>query len=766
MTGGTSVKTAFFAHSTTDGSQGDWQGLAEHLVGVSRLAGEFAAQFHGEAAAGLAGLLHDLGKYTAAFQARLRGSNIPADHSTAGAAMVRQLARGNGALMAELISYAIAGHHAGLPDWRGETGALKDRFAAYDPSGLDPIWKTEIAPEAGDLLPRMVSGFQNYRGFRLAFLGRMLFSCLVDADYKDTEAFYSEREGSSSDRVWASLQDVLPSLQEKLDKEFASFPDGGNVNRLRSEILAHVRSQASDQPGLFTLTVPTGGGKTLASLAFALDHARLKGQRRIIYAIPFTSIIDQTAKIFRDILGDEHVLEHHSAIDAEKIDGRTARDKLRLAMEDWAAPVVVTTNVQLFESLFSSRPSHCRKLHNIANSVIVLDEAQTLPRHLLAPCVRAIDELAHSYGCTVILCTATQPALDERHFPMSKPKEDPHPLALPLQDRELAPDPRRLAKELRRVTLRFVGDRSNDALVRELGETSQGLIIVNSRQHALELYEAAKGAGLEGLFHLSTRQYAVHRRAILDEVRARLKNKQPCRVVATSLIEAGVDVDFPLVWRAEAGLDQIAQAAGRCNREGKRAAEESFVSVFTAPGVAIPKEIKGLIGARERMERHHDDLLSSAAIEAYFKEVFWQQGQNIGAREFVDAFRFDRALLAKADRPSTDFPYRTVGENFRMIESAMRPVIVERDEKAKAIIAKLFLDNISSGSLARDLQGYIVQVPPKARDLLIACGHVRFVEPDLRADQFAVLQTESLYEEEVGLRWENSEYLGMENSII
>jgi CRISPR-associated endonuclease/helicase Cas3 len=749
----------FFAHSTPDGSQSDWQGLAAHLVAVSELAGRFAAPFQGAAAAKLAGLLHDLGKYTAAFQARLRGSTIPADHSTAGAVIVRQLAQGNDRLMAELISYAIAGHHAGLPDWRGETGALKDRLKAFDLGVLDPIWESEVAPVPTDLLPQIARQFRSYSGFRFAFLGRMLFSCLVDADYKDTEAFYNERERKAADREWVSLEQVLPDLQAKLDRKFASFTRDSDVNRLRGEILAHVLSRVSDEPGLFTLTVPTGGGKTLASLAFALAHARQKSKRRIIYAIPFTSIIDQTAKIFRDILGDEHVLEHHSAIDFEKFEGRTSRDKLRLAMEDWAAPVVVTTNVQLFESLFASRPSHCRKLHNIANSVIVLDEAQTLPRHLLAPCVRVIDELARSYGCTVILCTATQPALDERNFPEREDKV-PHPLALPLKGRELAPDPLQLAKKLSRATLRFVGERNNDELVEELGETSQGLIIVNSRQHALELYEAAKTAGLKGLFHLTTRQCAVHRRAILDEVRARLRDGKSCRLVATSLIEAGVDVDFPRVWRAEAGLDQIAQAAGRCNREGTRAAKESIVSVFIAPGIAIPKEIRGLIGARERMERYHDDLLSPAAIEAYFKEVFWQQGENIGTSEFVDAFRFDRVQL------KTDFPYRTIGESFRMIESAMRPVIIERDEKAEALIAKLALENVSSGSLARDLQGYIVQVPPKARELLVANGHVRFVAPNLRADQFAVLQTASLYDEEVGLRWDEAGYLAIENSIL
>lgn len=746
----------FFAHSTSKEDKSDWQELAAHLRAVSDLAGRFAISFDAEALARLAGLLHDLGKYTAAFQARLCGSTVPADHSTAGAVIVRQLMQGAGnGLMAELISYAIAGHHAGLPDWRSEAGGLKDRLDVYDPEGLDPIWQSEVAPEARDLLPRMVPKFKGYRGFRLAFLGRMLFSCLVDADYKDTEAFYAAQEGWTPDRQWAPLDAVLPVLQERLEKKFASFPHEGAVNALRREILTHVRARASERPGIFTLTVPTGGGKTLASLAFALDHAGLKDKRRVIYAIPFTSIIDQTAKIFRDILGDEHVLEHHSAIDGDITGNRTSRDKLRLAMEDWAAPVVVTTNVQFFESLFASRPRHCRKLHNIANSVIVLDEAQTLPRHLLAPCVRAINELAENYGCTIILCTATQPALDKRNFPTPN-----HPLALELEGRELAPHPSRLAEQLRRVTLRFVGERSNADLIQEMSEADQGLVIVNSRQHALDLYRAGKEAGVEGLLHLTTRQYAAHRRAIIEEVRHRLKNDRPCRLIATSLIEAGVDVDFPRVWRAEAGLDQIAQAAGRCNREGKRDKAESFVSIFTTVGVAIPREIKGLIGARERMQDHHEDLQSPAAIEAYFREVFWQQGDNIGLREFIDAFGFDER------ERKTDFPYRTVGEKFRMIESAMCPVIIKRDDEAREAIAKLSIQTVPSGPVARDLQSSVVQVPPRARDLMIANGHVRFAAPDLRGAQFAVLETESLYDSEAGLLWDDAHYLGIENTIV
>lgn len=362
-----------------------------------------------------------------------------------------------------------------------------------------------------------------------------------------------------------------------------------------------------------------GADRWRQDAGFALDHARIHGLRRIIYAIPFTSIIDQTAATFREALGEGVILEHHSAMeedgrsertagDAEQ--GRAGRSKLKLAMEDRAAPVVVTTNVQLFESLFAARPSRCRKLHNIAKSVIVLDEAQTLPRHLLAPTVRAIDELARNYGCSVVLCTATQPAFDERAVVTG------HELALKLEGRELAPDPPRLAKELKRVRLRHAGAMADEALVEELAREPQALIIVNSRGHALSLYRAAQERGLDGLVHLTTRQYVAHRREILATVKRSLSERLPCRVIAMSLLEVGVDLDFPKVWRAEAGLDQIAQAAGRCNREGERRVENSVVTVLAAPDNLPPSQIRGLTGDMARMAGRFDDLLSPAALEA------------------------------------------------------------------------------------------------------------------------------------------------------
>lgn len=749
----------YFAHSFPDQPTDEWQSLRDHLLGVSKLAGRFGACFGAERAAALSGLLHDLGKYSLAFQARLSGGQA-VDHATAGAKEI--IALGPASLLdkitAELIAYAIAGHHTGLPDKIGSEASLEDRLKkSIEP--LDDVWRSEIAPDASGIWPNLdiEKNEAAKAAFQLAFLGRMIFSCLIDADRQDTEAFCAKHEGWKPDRNWPRLTEIIEDLIGRFDgymaNKRASAPDTA-VNRLRGEILEHVRGQASKPTGLFTLTVPTGGGKTLASLAFALDHARAHGLERIVYAIPFTSVVDQTVSVFRDVLGREFILEHHSAIEEEKIKHNDVgapkeKNKLRLAMEDWAAPIVVTTNVQLFESLFAARPSRCRKLHNLARSVIVLDEAQTVPLPYLRPCMAVLGELARNYGSSIILCTATQPALDERHF-----KSD----GLKLEGRELAPDPPGLTQALKRVRIMFGGEMNDDALVDALAAQEQGLAIVNSRGHALSLYRKVKDAGLTGVIHLTTRQYAAHRRAILADIRERLKRDESCRLIATSLVEAGVDLDFPCVWRAKAGLDQIAQAAGRCNREGSRPVEESIVTVFKAPDNLPPREIDQLAGDFDRMADKHTDLLSPEAIEDYFREVYWRKGDGLDAKRIMEDF-----ALSGGD---TSFAYRCVSEKFRMIESGLSPIIVPRDQAAREALERLYFEGVSPGGVARDLQSYIVQVPPKARLRLIAARHVQFENEKVFGDQFAVLRTDRLYKDDVGLLWDDAEYLESESLIF
>lgn len=744
----------FAAHSIEGRPEEEWQPLAEHLRAVAGLAAARGAKFGAGEASSLAGLLHDLGKYSAAFQRRIRGSGERVDHATAGAQMIRDLARGGmDRGTAELLAYTIAGHHAGLPDKEGGPGSLTERLAkGTEP--LNPAWRNEIRPLASGLFPQAFRPEAERLPFQLGFLGRMIFSCVVDADYRDTEAFYAAAEGREVERDWPALPDVVGRLLASLDAHMVKVQGAGpatDVNRLRSEILEHVRAGAHEPPGRFTLTVPTGGGKTLASLAFALEHARRHGLDRIVYAIPFTSVIDQTASVFRSALGEDVILEHHASIDEERFQGREGADKLRLAMEDWPAPIVVTTNVQLFESLFANRPSRCRKLHNLARSVIILDEAQTIPLPVLRPCVAALDELARNYGASIVLCTATQPALAAPRFIGGfRPEEV----------RELAPRPQEIAAAMKRVEIRPVGEMADDDLIAELGRHRHGLIIVNSRAHALALYRKAADTELDGVLHLTTRQYAAHRRAILADVRERLSHEtgRPCRLIATSLVEAGVDLDFPRVWRAEAGLDQIAQAAGRCNREGRRPVEHSIVTIFRPSEFKPPREIAQLAADFERTAGRHDDLLSLDAIRDYFGEVYWRKGDDLDAKGVIPAFRCDAS--------GTDFPYRTVAEQFRLIESGLTPVVIARDRSATRALDRLARPEARAGRAARELQAFVVQVPPKARSLLVANGHVRFVEQHRFGDQFAVLATGTLYRPAVGLVWEEADYLQLEDSIV
>ena len=737
--------TSHYAHPSKSPDRGTWQPLDAHLIGVSQLTGALASRFGAERLGSLTGLLHDLGKYTEPFQRRLLGSGERVDHSTAGAQQVMALAKSSppkDRIMAELAAFAIAGHHAGLADSQSEASSLADRLRKTVPR-LDEVWRGEIAPDATNLTPL---GFETRRtkealAFQLAFLGRMIFSCLVHADRLDSEAFDAKAAARAVDRDWPALPAIVGGLVARLDALLAGKADGSPVNRRRAEVLAAVRAKADLPPGLFTLNVPTGGGKTLASLDFALRHAKAHGLERVVYAIPFTSIIEQTAETFRKAVGGGLVLEHHASIEEASADAEERfRDhapgnKLKLAMEDWAAPIVVTTNVQLFESLFSHRPSRCRKLQALAKAVIVLDEAQAIPLAVLKPCVAALDELARNYGATILLCTATQPAW---HAPQ---------LGLAIdRERHLVDDPGALHAALRRVTLDRRGVMRDAELVAELAEQAQALVIVNSRRHALGLHEAAKKAGIAGLRHLSTRQTAGDRRTILAAVRADLAAERPCVVVSTSLVEAGVDVDFPRVYRAEAGLDQIIQAAGRCNREGRRRPEDSLVVVFEPAEAKPPQALKALAAATARVAARHADLLSLAAVDDYFHEIYWQAAERLDAKAILSSFA--------ADAAARTFQYRAVGERFRLIEETMAPVIVAGSHETWRTLAALEAGQMTPGAAARRLQRLIVQVPPLDRKALIAAGDVTVL--DGFGEQFAVLRNDRLYEAETGLRWEHA----------
>ena len=740
----------YFAHSGNSPDRSDWQLLATHLKNVGALAANRAKVFGMSEIARAAGLLHDIGKYTTEFQRRIAGDAVRVDHATRGA----MLAVEHYPKLGQLLAYGIAGHHAGLANGSEplERTALRDRLRG---TGLPPLvdqWLQEIElPKAADLrLPLKVHSRE--RGnFQIAFLVRMLFSCLVDADFVDTEAFYDNLVDKSSAREIPSPS--LTQLRETLNEHLATFGTENEVNQVRAEILSHVRNQADFVPGLFSLTVPTGGGKTLTSLAFALDHAIRHNLQRVIFVIPFTSIVEQNAAVFRRALGslgEAAVLEHHSGFVASPSphspEQFQARAKLRLAMENWDAPIIVTTAVQFFESLFAARPSQCRKLHSIAGSVVILDEAQTLPLKLLRPAVASIDELARNYRTTIVLCTATQPALEAPAFEGGLENV-----------RELAPNPPALFRKLERVQVRHVGVLDDIQLCAELTKREQVLCIVNNRRHARATYEAI--AAQPGARHLSTLMCAKHRSETLDDVRARLRRGEPCRLVSTSLIEAGVDISLPAVLRADAGLDSIAQAAGRCNRNKEWAMEESEVLVFSTanPEWAPPPELRQFAQATQevlRQPRHRQDPLSPEAIRTYFQLLYWQKGT-----EALDVHN----LLGLLQRCAIDsLPMETLAAQFRMIDSAQMSVIVPYDDEAR-VAADSLGHAEKCGGLARRLQPYVVQLPIRAFKQLCNSGAVRPIAPDRWGEQFMLLINEDLYDSHFGLGWDDPGFLRAES---
>ncbi|MFB6224830.1 MAG: CRISPR-associated helicase Cas3', partial [Candidatus Paceibacteria bacterium] len=503
--------------------------------------------------------------------------------------------------------------------------------------------------------------------------------------------------------------------------------------------------------GLFSMTVPTGGGKTLTSLAFALDHAIEKGLRRVIFVIPFTSIVEQNAAVFRSALGelgDQSILEHHSAFQDRAESAPQGIEKLQKAMENWEAPIVVTTSVQFFESFYADRPSKCRKLHNISGSVVILDEVQVLPLKLLRPCIAVMDELARNYRTTLVLCTATQPALKAQ----DEFKGGLHNV------RELAPTPDKLFQKLKRVKLHHTGALKDMDIAQRLSDNKQILCVVNNRHHARALYKHINTE--TGAYHLTTLMCAAHRSQVLTEIREKLKQGKACRLISTSLIEAGVDVDFPIVLRAETGLDSIVQATGRCNREGLKNAEDSLVQVFSVGDEwrTPPELMKYAQAARSVFRQYPDDPLSIDAINSYFRELYWQKGdQNLDEHNILG-----RIAAGKIE----NIPYEWITRKFHMIESSIIPVIIPYDEVARQTLQMLYHSNQKIGMVARKLQPYLVQVPEKGYKALKDAGAVQAIQPEYFEEQFLELVNSQLYTKQYGLDFDDPSFLNAQSLVV
>ena len=760
-----------YAHSLPGRPEADWEELGDHLRAVADRAAGFASAFGWGAAAGAAGLLHDIGKTSAQFQAYIRAATPAAraeharggDHSAAGARVAVERYGPFG----RLLAFGVAGHHAGLAD-----GGDLDR--RLDPARTALPLHDGWERHAGALPALDNRAFKEWRklaahkGYSQAFLARMLFSCLVDADFLETERFYAAAGGTPAPRgAHAPVAELLGRLRAH---QAGRRADPTPLNLLRAEVLGHAVGQAGLAPGLFTLTVPTGGGKTLTSLRFALEHADTHGMRRVVYVIPYTSIIEQTAAVFREALGSgTDVLEHHASFDWEAAgrkltddgDGRDGLAALRRAAENWDAPVVVTTAVQFFESLHAARTSRCRKLHNLAGSVIVLDEAQTMPLGLLGPCLAALDELCLNYRASAVLCTATQPAVRVQDGFKGG-------LDIPAA-RELAPDPPGLYARLRRVRVeRMPGPVDDAALADRFAARGQMLCVVNKRAHAAELFGRIRK--MEGAAHLTTLMCPAHRRAVLAQVRQRLAEGLPVRLVSTSLIEAGVDISFPEVWRAMAGLDSIAQAAGRCNREGKMDGLGRTV-VFRPAEHAPPRDVELLAEVAAGVLDRFEDPLTLAAVQDYFRQLYWTRGAAAFDNATLDKEPFPILKKIAETSPGFGYPFEKIARAFRMIDDAMDTVIVPwRGKDGTDMTASDLLRRIAAMPRPRTddlrrLQQYTVPVPPKARAYWLGAEALRAVHPAL-GDALLVFDDDSLYDAETGVRLEDPAHRSPESNIF
>lgn len=658
-----------------------------------------------------------------------------------------------GEIIATLLAYCIAGHHGGLPDY---DDTLEKRLEAK----FHPI------PDYGDglnliALPKITTLFsciQNrfdpsslFDPFAWQFLVRMLYSCLTDADFLDTEEFCTrDRSDLRTTTPWPALATLAQRLEDSLStrgfltdtppslsETITDRPQA--IQQARAAILHWCRDAAAYTPGVFTLTVPTGGGKTLSSMAFALRHAQQHALRRVILVVPYTSIIEQNAHEYRVVLGDDAVLEHHcqyqhpfeqkaetdQSHDLNATDAAEAT-RFRLATENWDAPLIVTTAVQFFESLFANRSSRCRKLHNIAGSVIILDEAQMMPVTLLEPTLRALRELVERYGCSLVFCTATQPTVTQSvdlktGFAADKVREIIPAASLPP-----------LFDIFRRTQVERLGTLSDDDLMQRLNQEPQVLCIVNTRNRAKELFDRRQG---EGWFHLSARMTPAHRETVLNTIRETLREGKPCRIISTSLIECGVDISLPVVFREETGLDSIAQAAGRCNRHGKD--ETGRVYVFTPEKPSKNSDLQRRTALFRDVADHHDDLFGPAAVTDYFKKLYhYDEPDKKGILRNIIGTNPTNDLPCQ-------FPFQELSQDYRLIEQDMIPIIIESrlPDDLKTLLrgyAPL------SPTVFRTLQRHTVQV--YTHELPALSGSVETLR-----DSLWILTSSVTYNEETGL---------------
>jgi CRISPR-associated endonuclease/helicase Cas3 len=738
------MQEQFIAHvrKKPDGTWDIPHHLSDHLLRTAAIAEISAAKFHSAAWGKVIGLAHDAGKGRTEWQeylksdsgygyddeAHLEGKKGKIPHAIYGAILAETLF---GQFIGRVLAYCIAGHHAGLPDWSSAegTGRASLQFQESQIKDLNSI-EGFISESVKAAKPEKPPWKFNNKGLDFSLWIRMLFSSLVDADFLDTES-YMDIEKARDRGGYCSLKELLNrfnSYMENLDKN----SEKTKVNEIRREIRRKCVETAKEGQGIFSLSVPTGGGKTLSSLAFGLEHAIKHGLERIIYVIPYTSIIEQNADVFRTVLGEEQVIEHHSSLEE---DDSTA--KSRLAAENWDAPIIVTTTVQFFESLFAAKPSRCRKLHNIARSVVILDEAQLVPVEFLNPILETMQLLTEHYNVSFVISTATQPAFNAKEnngfSGLKKVKEIIGP----------PEEVRQLYESLRRYHTSFPGNLAEQStweeIAQELNKYEQVLCVVSDRKSCRELYNLMP----RGTFHLSALMCGQHRSEKIKEIKQKLKNKEPIRVISTQLVEAGVDFDFPVVYRALAGLDSIAQAAGRCNREGK-IPELGKVIVFNPPKKAPMGILRKAMDTTVSLACLYDiDPMDYDLFEKYFEELYWK-ANSLDSKGIIQ--------LLSPDLKDGSIFFRTASDRFKIIDDSLQKTILVRFGEGEKLI-DLLKSTGPERWLMRKLQRYTVNIYHEEFLQLRKRGEVEEVWSNVYA-----LVSNLDYSEDTGLLIEETPY--------
>ncbi len=670
-----------YGHTTDDGRP--WELLSDHLKNVSKSMEKFANKFDSGDWGKVIGYWHDLGKNSNEFQKKIKNHlSIMIDHSTAGA----QFAYKKNKILGKIIAYIISGHHTGLQDDIDEFGhkGLQDRLIKSIPE-----WKNNAnqdivnrkIPKLPEFILKHRYNSPKHASFAFSFWIRMLHSCLIDADRLETEKFMNPKKNKLRIIKYDDFKILLSKL-EKQNRKFKKSPRT-KINLIREDISKQTFESSQLEPGFFLLQVPTGGGKTIAGMRFAINHAIKYNKDRIFVVPPFLSIIEQNSKVYKDIFGEKNILEHHSNIEV-KFDKDSYQRSLNA--ENFDFPIIITTMIQIFESFYSSKNSKLRKVHNFVNSIFIFDEFQTVPVNFLEPILMVLKELVDAYNCTIVFSTATQPSVEyKKEFPIGVKNI-----------RSIIKNPKELYYNLNRVNVEKLGRISDNELIEKLNKDNSFLCIVDLKEHAKNLFLKIKDK--KNLFHLSGNMCATHRGDIIREI----KNNKNAKIISTQLIEAGVDIDLPIVYRNISGLDSLAQAAGRCNREGKL--NKGTVYWFESEKLLPKGELrnKADVGKLISQITENKDLLSPDVMYKYFEQYYWNKKEN---------WDKEKVLECVGKNPSDlYFQFNKMSEAFKIIKNNTFPILVPY-KKGKEYIEELYKSNGDyDWKFERKIQRYVVQV--------------------------------------------------------